>query len=323
MVTVDILNTWYGENAVRRFPLTGTGIDNSGRPLPDALLVGMELMVPSTMTDSTGALEVLRDYYDPFISKVIISAYEVVVTVSAGTGESGASPEEVASATVAVANIGEGATSQGFALSELTTVDVGLRGVGGRLYFGPLTGFINQPGIYEFSGPEQSAIALDCIHSYPECVRSINVDNTRITGDIVLTEGDNISLTYDNGELTIAYDPEEVTGIADRSALIAAITNRYGAPITSINSQPPDNDHNFVIGSLDNSCVVIDRADHGITISNPCATPCCDKTVLEGLMTSLQALNARYVRLHDYLSGVSANLNTLQNELSILKMSMK
>ena len=64
-------------------------------------------------------------------------------------------------------------------------------------------------------------------------------------------------------------------------------------------------------------------ADHGISIVNPCASPCCDKTVLETLMEDIQGLNARYARLNSYLTAATANVNTLQNELSILKMSMK
>lgn len=320
MVTAELLQTWYSENAIRRFPLDSAadGLSTSGAALPDALLVGMELSIPSTMTviDPPGSLE--EPLYTPYISKVIISEYEVVVTVAANG-------IDVAQAVVDVSDIPDNKETKGFVLSSIAVEDADFDGVGGKLFFGPLSGFLPYGGIYEFAGPENTGISWDCIHSYPECIRAFNIGGTRVTGDVILEEGENISIDYDEttNTITVSYVPDDIEGISDRDALIEAITDRYGVPICTINGVVPDAEGNFEFFSAPGSCMEVDVADHGISIVNPCASPCCDKTVLETLMEDIQGLNARYARLNSYLTSATANVNTLQNELSILKMSMK
>ena len=319
MITVDLLQTWFSENAVRRFPLASeaTGIDDNAKTLPDSLLVGMEVTIPSTMTviDSNN-LEELPD--TPYLSRVIISEYEVVITIAVDG-------IDVARATVDVAALDDSKTLQAFSLASLVTDNSDYEGVGGKVFLGPVSGFLPYSGVYTFSSPSQTGISLDCIHSYPECIRSLNIGGTRVTGDITLAEGDNISLDYDEGTntITVSYVPDEVDGISNKDELLDAITERFGQPVCTINGVAPDAEGNFELIPAAGGCVELDTTDHGIIISNPCASPCCDKSVLENLMSDIQGLNARYARLHSYLLEATSNVNTLQNELSILKMSMK
>lgn len=321
MITVDLLQTWFSENAIRRFPLNSdvTGIDDDGiRTLPDSLLVGMEVTIPSTMTtiDDTTGLE--EPSYVPYLSKVIISEYEVVITLAANG-------VDVAAVTVDVSALDDQKTAQTFAFASLVTDNTDFEGVGGKVFLGPTSSFLPHSGVYTFSGPLQTGISLDCIHSYPECIRSLNISGTRVTGDITLAEGDNISLDYDadTNTITVSYVPDEVEGISSKAELLDAIISRFGQPICTVNGVTPDAEGAFELIPAAGGCVEIEVTDHGVIISNPCASPCCDKTVLENLMSDIQGLNARYARLHSYLLEATSNVNTLQNELSILKMSMK
>lgn len=319
MITADILQSWYSENAIRRFPLSAeaTGVDTNGKALPDSFLVGMEVMVPSTMSDITeeGFEE---PTYVPYLSKVVINNYEVSVTVAAAG-------KDVAVATVSVSDIEDIHTTKGVALASLAVDDTAFEGVSGRLFFGPVSGFLDHGGTYTFSSPSQTGISLDCVHSYPECVRSLNINGTRVTGDVTLVGGDNIDISYDAeaDTVTISFIPDTVEGIYDVNELIDAIATRYGEPITTINNIPADEEGNFALEPVPGGCLSVEVQDHGLTLSNPCASPCCDKGVLERLMDDIQALNARYARIYSYLTEAASNVNTLQNELSILKMSMK
>jgi hypothetical protein len=320
MITVSILKTWYGENAVRRFPLSedATGVDDSGKPLPDGLLVGMELCVPSHMTtvDSGSGLLTMDVAYYPFISSVIISADEVVVSVSVGTHGT------VATVITPAASIGEDGLGHGFALGDVA-VDADLQGVGGKVFFGPTAGFLLSGGVYTFSSPSQSGIALDCVHAYPESIRSITIDGHTYTGDIVLIESEDTTISADENGITISSTDEPIEGIDTYEDLLDAIISRFGQPVCRINDIYPDEQGDFGIEAISGGCVTITELDHGISVSNPCATPCCDKTSLETIVANIQALNGKCSRVQAYLEAVTSNLNTLQNELSILKISMK
>jgi len=320
MITTEILRAWFSENAIRAFPLdeAATRIDDDNeRALPDALLVGMELMIPSPMAVTDGGTGLETPLHIPYLSRVVISEAELSVTVAAGGVD------------VARAVIDTGSLSnddpRGFALASLETGDPDYDGVGGKIFFGPPAGFLGQGGVYTFSGPPQTGISLDCVHSYPEHLRALLIGGERLTVYVVLEEGPNVSLDYnpDTGTVTVSYMPDPADGILNREDLIDAITDRFGRPVCSINGIPPDAEGDFEVLTASGGCVAIDHVDHGIVISNPCASPCCDKTVMDTLMADIQGLNARHARLHSYLLAATTAVNTLQNELAILKTSMK
>jgi hypothetical protein len=327
MITEGILTSWYSDNASRSFPLAESataGIDDSGKKLPDCVLVGLELSIPSTMTaivEPSTVPGIISEYH-PFLSEVLISGQEIRVEVSAGT----AGP--VAAVTVPLASLEDFTNPLGFALSPLANDEPDVVGVGGVLVFGPVSGFLSAQGLYRFSFAEgvntaNSLLALDFIHPYPETIRSIGVDDVRLTGDVVIEAGENANISIDGDTITIGFDPGEVEGIHSVTELIDRLVEIWGQPITAINGIRPDNTGQYRLEVPDNGCVQIEQADHGLRLSNPCASPCCDKNALEIIMDNIQTLNSRYGRLYAYLTEAAGNLNTLQNDLSILKMSLK
>ena len=82
------------------------------------------------------------------------------------------------------------------------------------------------------------------------------------------------------------------------------------------------NNGNFYLTAEEGDCCTITPVTAGVTISNPCATPCCDQSILVSVVENIDALNTRASRLSSYLTAVTNNLNTLQNELSILKINL-
>ena len=59
----------------------------------------------------------------------------------------------------------------------------------------------------------------------------------------------------------------------------------------------------------------------GLSISNPCSKPCCDKSYLDGAYNALAELNARYARIIDFYTEVRTNINAMQNKLAMLQLN--
>ena len=324
MITESVLRTWYGENAVRKYPIseTATAIDDNGKYLPNGLIIGMELSIPSTMTNVPEGLPEIITNCAPFISRAVVTPTDVRIDISAG--ESGV----VATITTQIKDIPSSYEQKGFALASVPNEDPKVNGVGGYIVFGPAENFITALGEYVFSfsgGTSNSALALECIHIYPEILRSIRVDNHILTGDIYLEGGNGITLDIEGDDtIIIDLDTDSTEGIQSKADLITALTGIFGQPICKINGISPNDNGEFLLDVPANGCVRIEgqASGHGLTLSNPCAEPCCDKSSLENIMANIQTLNSRYGRLYSYLTETATMLNNLQNELSVLKMSL-
>lgn len=317
MVTESILRAWYEDNASRPFPLDERVYDKATLPYP--VLIGLSVGIPSTMmADGT-----VDGRYTLYVSRVEITPLSVVVEVSAG--DAGV----VARTVAATADLDAGEMSAaGFALSPVEGVPPAVAGVTGSVYFGPAGVVRSLVGVYEMDAGA-GLVDLACVHPYPDSIRAISINGRTLTGDVTFVEGDNISLSFnEEGELVVAHTPPGLDGIHDRAGLVDAIAARFGSPVLTVNGVPPDADGNLAIipapgDGDDSSCVDIQATDHGITIANTCAEPCCDKSYLSLLASSLGELNARAARLSAYLESVASNVNSIQNELSILKLGIR
>lgn len=318
MITDNILKEWYSENAHRAFPLadTATGFAESGIYLPTGLLVGMTMGVPSTML-SLGNGNELK--YVIYLRRAVISSVAVQLTFAAkGTDDASYDIGYVEASMDTIKSNPQG----GYAIASLTTENADLFGVTGSVYFGPVDVFVGHGGLYILDS-ETGKVALECINVYPDCVRSIQINDTNLTGDIVLQEGPNISFTLTDNTLTIDLSIDaDTAGFTSRQELLEAVVEAFGQPIISINNIKPDKDGNFYLTAEEGDCCTITPLTAGVTISNPCATPCCDKSILTSVVENIDSLNTRASRLSTYLTSVTTNLNTLQNELSILKINL-
>ena len=318
MITENILREWYSENAHRAFPLadTANGLAQSGEYLPTGLLVGMTMGVPSTML-SLGNSNELK--YTVYLRRAVITSMAVQLTFAAMGQDSSSYDIGYVEATMdAISQNPQG----GYSIASLVTDNQDLFGITGSVYFGPVEVFVGHGGLYILD-QDSGRVALECINVYPDCVRSLQVNDTNLTGDIVLQEGPNISFNLVGNTLTIdlAIDAD-TAGFTSRDDLLNAIIETFGQPITTINNIAPDKNGNFYLTAEEGDCCTITPVTAGVTISNPCATPCCDQSILVSVVENIDALNTRASRLSSYLTAVTNNLNTLQNELSILKINL-
>lgn len=184
------------------------------------------------------------------------------------------------------------------------------------------------PGSYRFlygDGALVPTVSTEQVTQF----RSLRVGSSVITGDVVLEEGANITLELSNdsntGVTTIKINAQEpsVSGIVltDDASLLAALTDLYGEPITSINQIPPENG-NFDLTTAD--CLAVSQAGlAGLVFTNPCGVPCCDKdSYLTPVYDSVNQLNSRHVRLEDFLADVRTQLGILIPRLKDLENSV-
>lgn len=309
MLTTDILQEIAAQNMGRNYPL------NPINPvLPFPVLVAADINIPYRMLSMNRELR-----YTLFIRQVTITTNDITVIISALSNETG-TETDVAKA---YASYDVLRLSREVAIAPLEVTNQDLLGISGFLYFGDVDlfiGYANQWNLDVNSG----AFALDCIHPFPDGFTGFIVNGSKITGDIVLEAGDGITITAEGNHIKIKSNVDISSSlITSREELVTAIANKFGNPIVTINdiySNPATQD--FTISAAEGSCSMVSPNANGIILSNPCATTCCDKTSLSVIIDNINELNSRAARLTDYLNSVSSNVNSINNELSILKLSI-
>ncbi len=297
------LNEWSDENSHRQFPMidAASGKDIDGDfAIPQTLMVDMILAVPPG-SDTT-------KYY---IKSII--ARRLWVDIEIGYDNGGA-------LTVGwVRNIphdsARNATYYVDAVTQDTESDFEV--LTGAIVIGDPKPTVERPGVFTFD-PANTYIHPSRVMEGLACVQSIRIGSTVLTGNLILQEGDNVILDVDLGSNTIIVnavvnDDDTGTVIGNDADIIDELINRYGEPIISINGQSPDGSGNFDITAED--CTTIQTVNSGITIGNPCAEPCCDKSTLTDVYGVLSQLNLRYAVLESYYQSVGLTINQMQARL--------
>jgi len=184
------------------------------------------------------------------------------------------------------------------------------------------------PGTWDF-GVTNCPLVPTAVSEQLTKFRSLQVGDEVFTGNIILKEGDNVSIStsYDSGTdtTTITVSAQEVTttGVAINSDadLIDALTDLYGLPLLSINQIPPSDDGNFNLLGAD--CISLADQTNGVHFTNPCGKPCCDQeSYLTPVYDSLNQINSRHVRLEDFLRGIVTNSDTLLRRMKDMENSI-
>lgn len=335
MITENVLKEWYSENASRRFPLatpvpvSGTrpsGLDDNGKALPNALLVGMQLTVPRTMlaTRDLGSglpYDSLANTYCIYLSRVVISLTRVELLFTTVSGE------DIATAVWTPETEIAGLPVHGVPITPLRTDDpnIGINNVFGYVFLGPDSMWSAHTGIYTYSDANiynsmvsESVIAVDDANR----VTGLIVNGEKMIGDITFVAGENVKFSVDtnNNEFKVDFAGDlDDTGIQNREELIEAIKETYGDPVMSIDGVFADGDGEYTIEPAD-ECIHISAVQHGITITAGCGDSCCDRSVISGLSGNVQELNVKVARIGSFQRSVAAAVNALQNELAYLKM---
>jgi hypothetical protein len=197
----------------------------------------------------------------------------------------------------------------------------------GQIMIGDATEAVRSLGAYSFF-PANTAITPIRISLGVLNVQYISINGRLFTGVVKLREGANVSLDVEtntllNGDIetvitiSASLNPDDQLQLSNDQDVLDALVDQYGVPIQTINGIYPDIDRNFTL--LGGDCTTITPGLNNVTISNPCATPCCNaEESITAILESLSNLNQRYANLINFFNAQSAAINDLQNKLLVL-----
>jgi len=316
-MSANTLEEFLNENLHRNYPIVDSmpASDTTGSfTIPTELIADIQLTAPSDTGLGSGVY---------FISAVRVMGYTIEIEISYRSS----SGDTLVGIFGAIPMDGElfssydfSADSSGGLLSDTT----------GTVIMGKADAAKLVPGEWKFDH-NSTGLVPTVIENQLTKFRSIQVDSSIFTGNIVLEEGENVSIDAD-------YDPvSDITTIrisatesesgdiflVDDNSILDALTVRYGKPVTNINNIPPDSSGNFYIRGAD--CVAVDTLASGasVVITNPCGKPCCDEeTYLTPVYDSLNTLNAKYATVESFYRSALDALSTLLSRLKDLENSV-
>ena len=340
MSTYSLSNSleWLNGNMHRNYPLVDSMIaeSTSGVPLPSSFLVDMQLIVPyvegidsarffiSSIVRSAASLQVTIGYMisDPEQSNAregfdcAVSAAIPIDLVYTGTLD-GSHVVKLSAITSETEEI-SGSYTYG-----IPDAYAALRNIRGILYIGSCADMLSI-GALRFHY-EHAAIMQTCVYVEDKAaaVQSLRIKDSHgnegvFTDDVTIKLASSLVATVQDDVVTIALNPNSMAAIVDE-----ALESALGNAILTINGRGPNASGDFEISGED--CTMINRVEHGITISNPCAKPCCDQNGTDSAEI-IQALtdlsNAKQV-LNDYYTDLSTKVNSMQARLSALIASRR
>lgn len=304
-----ILKEWLDGNAARQFPLddTADGVDTTGSfTLPTTFLLDAFLCVPPAFATSGF-----------FISRIVVRARSSQVFVSY---KNPVSSDEVlvgsfASIPIPVTSF---YSFQFTALAQSVGEYSWLESVTGVVIAGYTDLISKCPGDWEFSY-ESGKLLSTRVSRGVAGIAALKINDALYTGNLTLKAGDNCFLEPSYNALTdettvvINFNPAGTDYLVSDDAVIAKLTDTYGAPIRSINGMRGDASYNFALEGSDGASFEPLLDYHGARLVNQEAKPCCDKSTLDKAFTEVAALNSRFARLEQYYEALSSSMNSLQS----------
>ena len=320
-MATQTLPEWLNGNLTRMYPLsdTATGQTVDARSLPTSFLADLRLDVPPS---SDG------DYTTNFYLKqvdVYTSYINMEIWYDDGVNDIRAAIVQNIPTSV---DVGSELIDRTFTVTGVETSTVGFEtfaNITGSVIIGTAADISTIPTVYTFE--KTGGNLIPCIISMGTlAVNSILAQSRILTGNVYLKEGANVQITpaYDetNDVTTITISATAVesigTEIVDSATLLAAIVERYGVPIRTVNGIAPDSNGNFTLTGADCTSVATAEASNALAIHNTCAKPCCDKSTLTPVYQTLADQNLAFATLDKYYESLTVAINTLQSKLSAL-----
>lgn len=340
MSTYSLSNSleWLNGNMHRNYPLVDSMVVKSTGDvyLPSSFLVDMQLIVPYVEGIDSARF---------FISSVVRSADSLQVTIGymlsdpeQSTAREGFDCAVSAAIPLDLVYTGDMDGSHVVKISAITseTEEVtstytygipdayaALRGIRGVLYIGTCTDMtgIGAARFYY----ENAAIMQTCVYveDRAAAVQSLRIQDAHgnsgvFTDDVTIKLAPALEVAVEGDVVTISMNSNYMGSEIDN-----AINTAIGNAIQTINGAGPNDSGDFQIEGED--CTLINPVEHGITISNPCAKPCCDQNGTDSAEI-IQALtdlsNAKEV-LNNYYTDLSTKVNSMQARLSALIASRR
>lgn len=327
---------WLNGNMHRNYPIVDNTVAQSqtGTYLPSSFLVDLQLIVPyvegldaskffiSSITRNADSFQVTIGYLISDVGANVRMGFDCAVSsaIPVDTVYSG-NPYMVRLAAI---------TTDATYTSSTYTYGIpagyeAMRNIRGSLYIGTCSDMMDI-GAMSFIY-ENTAIMPTCVY-IEEAVNTVSsirfVDNyetdATLTNDItiILSEGIKASISDDKDTVTFSLDQDYL-----EDKLNEILDSAIGNSIKTINGVPPDSTGNITITGLD--CTNIENQEHGITISNPCAKPCCDSNGADSadILKTLTDLTSAKEVLNNYYISMATNVNSLQARLSSLIASRR
>jgi len=297
------------QNLHRAFPLedSAAGNDTSGSfVLPTSLMTDMYLCVPnipevdvekfyvSSIIARRATIEIVVSYDDPQTPEPL-GAFKGIIVNAAVQSTYLFSPSKVE------------------AISPLSALYL----ITGQVTIGIAEETSRLLGNWRFD-PSETSISPTRIARGLINVQYIQIGDRLLSGIVKFQEGSNVILDVqtagDVTTVTIDADDTSSAAIVNDDDVITALTNATGVPIRSINGLLPDVSRNYDI--LGGDCTEITPLAAGISIGNPCATPCCpeDANILQ-LTNSVENLNLKYADLIRFYEETRDLINEIQGKL--------
>jgi hypothetical protein len=300
------------QNLHRAYPLTDAapGLDVTGTfRLPSNLMTDMYLCVPNIPE-----VDVEKFY----ISSVLVRMYQIEINVSYDDALTPA-PIGTFKGILVDAPIQSVYSFIPAKLTNGNVLDV-LYACTGQLIIGDARETATKVGHWSFD-PSQTYILPTRIARGLLNVQYIKVLDNYYNGVVKFAAGTGINITANTigneTTITISVVGDTSDSLLDDQDVIDALTNEVGVPIRSINGILPDANRNFDI--VEEECTEIVDLAAGISISNPCATPCCDENAnLTAIKESITSLNLKYADLFRFYEANSAVINDVQAQLMVL-----
>jgi len=301
------LNEWSDENTHRQFPLTD---DSNGKDVTGTYTIPQEFMV-----DMILAVPIAYDTSKFYVKSLVVRRLFVDIEFGYDDGSE---------LTVGWAkNIPHNSPrNASYAINPVVqAVEKPFEILTGSIVIGSAKSIVQAPNVYSFD-PASAYIHPSRVMVGLACVQSIQIGAAVLTGNLVIKEGDNVRLEVSGNTIIVnaTLNPTTDVLIGSDEDIIDALTAKYGKPITTINGQKPDAQGDFKVVGAD--CTSIITGTSNIAIKNPCAEPCCDKSMLTDVYGVLSQLNLRYAVLESYYQSVGLTINQMQARMVGLEIRL-
>lgn len=311
---MPLLQEFLDQNQHRGYPLTDAA---SGRDVNDAFTISQSFMVDMNLN-----VPATSDMNGFFVSSILVRSMSIDVTVSymkpdtsiitMGTFQDITIPSDL------------NAVYQMSVDKQPLQADSEMEASTGFLTVGRTDEAFDRPGYYEFTHSSAELLS-SVVHGGLIGVKRILVDNDAFTGDVVLKEGDGVTMETavdaSTGKtiITISAAPDDSITLNNDTDVFNALVAYFGTPVTSVNSIKPDATGDFTLTGLD--CTLLEGLPAGLSMKNPCSKPCCDKDYLDGAYQGLNELNQKCARLVAFYTEVRTSVNAMQNKLAMLQLN--
>lgn len=300
---------WISFRAAQSFPVADEApkISNQGILLPNSLILDLHLTVPP---------EAGADIVNKVYIKQIIENNSTISVILGYQGMDIAGSYNIPK----TINMTTAIKDRSFAITPINLTENQLDWLDklfGSISIGTTEAYSLGSMTFSLQQSKLNPICISFLALQQNCVESLIVGETKLTGDITLQAGQGILLQASDSTVIFKVDPQYIQQ-KTKQRTIEDIIALYGQPIVSINGVLPDNNGNINFTGMD--CVQINPLGQAgfISISNPCAKPCCSSTDTDKLSTDLQILQTEQIQLRNYFINMANTVNYMQSNLSTL-----